>query len=142
MKGVKVEDIIASTLYESNLDKRLEDRSDDKWGRLRTPWLATQRESALTFEKEEEVLCVKGGDPRTPRSVPRTRNAHLSFISGGGAGGRGRARARGAGVSRRRRGCHRVCVGVRVSGRKGALLSVVSFLFFPVCLALVGHSKT
>ena len=92
-EGVKVEDIIAPTLYESNLDtkggRRPENRPGDKGCCFRTPGLATQRGSAPTAETEkkgtletawvafhsaerggaERPRCAKGGDPRTPGNV-------------------------------------------------------------------------
>ena len=56
---------------------------------------------------------------------------------------RGRVSARGR-ERARARGCGRVAAsvraGVRVCRRKGALVSVVLFLFLLVCLTLIGHS--
>ena len=129
--------------------------------------LSKQRGWRSTAHKGEggpQTQCVNGGDPRTPerpKQDPDGWTARRYAVPGSSrilsrplvldeirasvvflrerawAGARGRGHL-GASVSRRRRGCHRVCkgrAGVRVCRRKGASVSVVLFLLLPVCLS-------
>ena len=70
-------------------------------------------------------------------------------FSGACVGGRGCLRGHvGAGVSRRLRGCHRVCMGLRVSGCAGErvrwclLFCYCSCLFVPLSSVTAKHDRT